>query len=126
MGITNAITSTNHRLSEWTEGALQPEHFRNAPVYVSDHQRDCGSYSPALIYAYNLVVHRSTCCTAFQLILKRPSPEFAIIRSDRITQTTQDKRHESTRRTEETPALARINLERTQALHERDLSLIHI
>ena len=76
MGVSNAFTSTYH---PQTNG--QTERFNRTLTamlrcYVDDNPQDWDRYAPALTYAYNTAVHRSTGTTPFDLVLSRPPPSF--------------------------------------------------
>ena len=82
LGITNLYTSAYHSK---TNGQVERYNWTIASMlryYIHELQDDWDVYVGPLTYAYNSPVHRTTRATLFELVLRRPPPEFSLRRAD--------------------------------------------
>ena len=76
LGVANTFTSAYH---PQTNGQCERYNRTLAAMfrcYVDENPQDWDTYAPALTYAYNMHVHRSTGARPFDLVLSRPPPDF--------------------------------------------------
>ena len=76
LGVANTFTSAYH---PQTNGQCERYNRTLAAMlrcYVDENPQDWDTYAPALTYAYNMHVHRSTGTRPFDLVLSRPPPDF--------------------------------------------------
>lgn len=89
--------------------------------YVDDHPTDWCVYAPALCYAYNMSVHRSTNTTPFDLVLSRAPADFTMAYPpSKVKKNGKESRGEFVERLEVTLHKARDALARTQARYKLD------
>ena len=74
MGVRNVYTSTYHPQTNGLVERMKRTLVGMLQNYVADHQRVWDYYLPALDFAYNRCVHRTTQTTPFDLVLSRPPP----------------------------------------------------
>ena len=85
--------------------------------YVDDNPQDWDRYAPALTYAYNTAVHRSTGTTPFDLVLSRPPPSFT---NNIITGSSERSDMTFAQRLRDSIDRARSHMDKAQARYKRD------
>lgn len=119
--VENSFTTTYH---PQTNG--QAERFNRTLLamlrcYVEDHPGEWCTYAPAVCFAYNMSVHRSTGTTPFELVLSRPPPEFTLDHNaQRLAATTPATREDFAHRLAIALHKARKTLLRTQRRYKQD------
>ncbi|MEM6472591.1 MAG: chromo domain-containing protein [Planctomycetota bacterium] len=88
--------------------------------FVDENPQDWDVYAPALTYAYNMQVHRSTKTRPFDLILSRPPPDFTAHHNVETRQPIDGKDETFADRLKRTLTKARAALSKTQARYKKD------